>query len=70
MRCFDTRRPMRVAALREPASNSRSSLTKRGVLAALLGHGAGRARYLHDAHRLYTEMGATGHAERITKEVV
>ncbi len=60
---------MRVAALREPASNSRSSLMKRAALAALLGHGAGRARYLREAHRLFTEMGATGHAERIAKEL-
>jgi len=38
-------------------------------LALLLGDDATRERELHEAHRLYTEMGATGHAERVAKEV-
>ena len=38
-------------------------------LAALLGDDAGRERDLRDAHRLYTEMGATGHAERVAREL-
>ena len=42
---------------------------ERAALALLLGDGAGRARYLRDAHRLFTAMGATGHAERIAKEL-
>jgi predicted amidophosphoribosyltransferase len=28
-----------------------------------------RDRELREAHRLYTEMGATGHAERLAKEL-
>ncbi len=34
-------------------------------LAALLGDDAGREHELREAHRLYTEMGAVGHAERV-----
>ena len=30
---------------------------------------AGCERELREAHRLYTEMGATGHAERVAKEL-
>jgi hypothetical protein len=29
----------------------------------------GRKRYLREAHRLYTEMSATGHAERVAREL-
>jgi tetratricopeptide (TPR) repeat protein len=38
-------------------------------LAALLGDDAGREPELREAHRLYTEMGATGHAERVAREL-
>jgi hypothetical protein len=43
--------------------------TARAGLARLLGDDAGRERHLREAHRLYTEMGATGHAERLTREL-
>ncbi len=42
---------------------------RRARLAALLGDDAGRDRELRVAHRLYTEMGATGHAERVGREL-
>ncbi len=42
---------------------------RRAQLAALLGDAAGRERELREAHRLYTEMGATGHAERVAREL-
>ena len=38
-------------------------------LAALRGDDANRERELHEAHGLYTEMGATGHAERVAGEL-
>ncbi len=38
-------------------------------LAALLGDDADSARELREAHRLYTEIGATGHAERMAREL-
>jgi tetratricopeptide (TPR) repeat protein len=38
-------------------------------LARLRGDEAARTRELRDAHRLYTEMGATGHAERLAREL-
>jgi class 3 adenylate cyclase/tetratricopeptide (TPR) repeat protein len=38
---------------------------ERAELAQLLGDDATRERELREAHRLYTEMGATGHAERV-----
>jgi tetratricopeptide (TPR) repeat protein len=41
----------------------------RAELARALGDEAGRERELREAHRLYTEMGATGHAERLAKEL-
>jgi hypothetical protein len=41
----------------------------RAELARLLGDAPARRRYLHDAHRLYTEMGATAHAERVALEL-
>ncbi len=34
-----------------------------------LGNEAGRERHFRKAHRLYTEMGAAGHAERVGREV-
>ncbi len=42
---------------------------RRAKLAALLGDGAGRDRELREAHRLYTDMKATGHAERLAREL-
>ena len=42
---------------------------ERAALADLLGDEAGRTRDLRAAHRLYTEMGATGHAERVAREL-
>jgi tetratricopeptide (TPR) repeat protein len=41
---------------------------ERAELARLLGDQAERERELREAHRLYTEMGATGHAERLARE--
>ena len=38
-------------------------------LARLLGDDATCERDLREAHRLFTEMGATGHAERLAKEI-
>ncbi len=42
---------------------------RRAKLAALLGDDAGHERELREAHRLYTEMGATGHAVRVGREL-
>ena len=42
---------------------------ERAELARLLGDEATQQRELREAHRLYTEMGATGHAERLAKEL-
>ncbi len=41
----------------------------RGELAHLLGDDATHQRELREAHRLYTEMGATGHAKRLAGEL-
>jgi tetratricopeptide (TPR) repeat protein len=41
----------------------------RAELAAAEGDDATRDRELREAHRLYTEMGATGHAERLAQEL-
>ncbi len=41
----------------------------RAELAQLQGTGTTRERELGEAHRLYTEMGATGHAERVAREL-
>ncbi len=38
-------------------------------LGALLGDDPGREHELREAHRLYAEMGATGHAERLAQEL-
>ena len=38
---------------------------ERAQLAVLLSDPAGRQQWLREAHRLFTEMDATGHAERI-----
>jgi tetratricopeptide (TPR) repeat protein len=42
---------------------------ERAELARLLGDDVTRERELREAHRLYTEMGATGHAERRAREL-
>ncbi len=41
----------------------------RAELAQLLGDEATHERELREAHRLFTEMGATGHAERVAREL-
>jgi hypothetical protein len=41
----------------------------RARLAGLLGDAAACQRGLRDAQRLYVEIGATGHAERLAKEL-
>jgi class 3 adenylate cyclase/tetratricopeptide (TPR) repeat protein len=41
----------------------------RSDLMRALGDGTRRERELREAHRLYTEMGATGHADRLAKEL-
>ena len=40
-------------------------LVERARLSDLLSDGTDRDRWLNEAHRLFTEMGATGHAERV-----
>jgi predicted ATPase/class 3 adenylate cyclase len=42
---------------------------ERAELARLRGDDTTRERELREAHRLYTEMGATGHAERLAREL-
>jgi hypothetical protein len=42
---------------------------RRAKLATLLGGDAGRELELREAHRLSTEMGAVGHAERVGREL-
>ncbi len=42
---------------------------ERAELARLRSDEPTRQRELREAHRLYTEMGATGHAERLAKEL-
>jgi tetratricopeptide (TPR) repeat protein len=44
-------------------------LEERARLAGLLGDGAACERGLRDAHRLYTEIGASGHAGRLAQEL-
>ena len=39
----------------------------RAWLASACGDDTARKRELREAHRLYTEMGATGHAERVAR---
>jgi class 3 adenylate cyclase/tetratricopeptide (TPR) repeat protein len=41
----------------------------RAELLGALGHADAREHELREAHRLYREMGATGHAERLTREL-
>jgi tetratricopeptide (TPR) repeat protein len=42
---------------------------ERARLARLLGDEAGCERELREAHRLFAELGATGHAERLAQEI-
>jgi hypothetical protein len=42
---------------------------ERAALAAQLGDASRRDQFLHEAHRLFTEMGATGNAERLAQEL-
>ncbi len=44
-------------------------LEERARLARLLEDAAACDRELREAHRLYTEMGATGHAKRLAEEL-
>jgi class 3 adenylate cyclase/tetratricopeptide (TPR) repeat protein len=44
-------------------------LVERARLAQLLRDDDARRAHLREAHRLYTEMGATGHAERLAREL-
>ena len=50
-------------------SVGQSSYVRRAKLAALLGDDAGRERELREAQRLFTEMGAEAHAERVGREL-
>ena len=56
-----------------PITGARSFLPLIGVerakLARLVGDEAGRERELREAHRLSTEIGATGHAQRLAKDL-
>ena len=42
---------------------------RRSYLAHALGDEATHQRELREAHRLFTEIGATGHAERVAREL-
>ncbi len=44
-------------------------LEERARLASLRGDPGAHQRELREAHRLYTEMGATGHSERLAREL-
>jgi ATP/maltotriose-dependent transcriptional regulator MalT len=44
-------------------------LVERAELARLRGDEVEAEHHLHEAHRLYTEMGATGHSERLAREL-
>ncbi len=56
--------------MRETGAQSRAGYLEeeRGRFACLRGDREGGAARLREAHRLYTEMGATGHAERVARE--
>ena len=60
-----------LALIEETEARSYAPLVheERAALARLLGEAELRERELREAHRLYTEMGATGHAERLAKEL-
>jgi hypothetical protein len=42
---------------------------ERARLLDILSDSVGRLQWLREAHHLFTEMGATGHAERLAKEL-
>jgi hypothetical protein len=42
---------------------------EQAALAALVGDRSAQQRHLREAHRLFSEMGAVGHAERLAKEI-
>jgi hypothetical protein len=42
---------------------------ERPELARVVGDDVGRQRELHEAHRLFTDMGATVRAEQVAKEL-
>jgi len=42
---------------------------ERAELARLIGDGAARERALREAHRLFTEMGATARAEQMARQI-
>jgi hypothetical protein len=44
-------------------------LVERARLAELSGDTVKRDQLLREAHRLFTEMGATGHAQKLAKEL-
>ncbi len=52
------------------AENHRARIHEaRAELARVVGDEETRERHLREAHRLFTEMGATGHAERVAREL-
>jgi tetratricopeptide (TPR) repeat protein len=59
------------ALVEETGGRSREPLIheERAELARLTGDDATHQRELREAHRLFTEMGATGHAERVGREL-
>jgi hypothetical protein len=59
------------ALVEETGGRSREPLIheERAELARLTGDDATYQRELREAHRLFTEMGATGHAERVGREL-
>jgi adenylate cyclase len=60
-----------LALIEETEARSYAPLVyeERAELARLLGEAELRERELREAHRLYTEMGATGHTERLAREL-
>jgi hypothetical protein len=60
-----------LALIEETEARSYAPLVheERAELARLLGEAELRERELREAHRLYTEMGGTGHAERLAREL-
>jgi class 3 adenylate cyclase/tetratricopeptide (TPR) repeat protein len=59
------------ALVRDTGARAREPLIRleRAELARLVGDDARRRSELREAHRLFSEMGATGHAERLAKEL-
>jgi hypothetical protein len=59
------------ALIRETGARALAPLVleERARLARLLGDEPGFERGLREAHRLFTELGATGHAERLAREL-